>query len=434
MIRTAAPGQRLTRAGSAQVQDVRRADSRAPWAIMVLGVALRIAWAIAIPVVPVSDSHAYDVFARNLAQHGVYGWEPASPSAYWPVGTSFLYSLLYRVFGIHHVPIVVVNVMLGAFIVAMTMLLAQRWYGRRAAVVAGALVACWPSLIEFTTVLASELPFMALLLGALALWSGEDRPLVRIAAAGAVLGAACYVRPTVLLVPVVLAALSLARGASRLRVASAMAVALALMALVIAPWSIRNTLLFGRVVLISTNGGANTWMGNNPASSGEYMELPRLEGLDEAERDAHLGREARRYIADHPVRFVARTAVKLVRLHERESIGVGWNVEGLRQRTTDGGILALKVAGNAYWWATLVLAVAGAGVLARRTGWRVVLHPAVALWGYFAAVHAVTVVQDRYHFPSIPFIAMLAAVAVSAARTRRARARVALDDVPVGCS
>ena len=43
------------------------------WVIFI-GMGLRILWALAMPVNPVSDSVAYDTFARNLAQHGVYGW------------------------------------------------------------------------------------------------------------------------------------------------------------------------------------------------------------------------------------------------------------------------------------------------------------------------------------------------------------------------
>jgi hypothetical protein len=181
----------------------------------------------------------------------------------------------------------------------------------------------------------------------------------------------------------------------------------------IAPWSLRNARLFDRFVLISTNGGANTWMGNNPGSAGAYMELPPLPGLNEAERDAYLGREARRYILDHPLRFVAATAVKVARLHERESIGVAWNEEGLRRRMSGPGIFALKAFGNGFWWVTLALACGGAWKLSRRTGGRALLEPAIATWGYFAAVHAITVVQDRYHFPSIPFIAMLASATIA---------------------
>jgi hypothetical protein len=43
------------------------------------------------------------------------------------------------------------------------------------------------------------------------------------------------------------------------------------------------------------------------------------------------------------------------------------------------------------------------------------MHPIVLTWIYFTVVYAVTAVQDRYHFPSHPFIAMLAAMAIMAA-------------------
>jgi hypothetical protein len=35
------------------------------------------------------------------------------------------------------------------------------------------------------------------------------------------------------------------------------------------------------------------------------------------------------------------------------------------------------------------------------------------LWAYFIAIHSITVTGDRYHMPSIPFLAMLAAYGVA---------------------
>ena len=43
------------------------------------------------------------------------------------------------------------------------------------------------------------------------------------------------------------------------------------------------------------------------------------------------------------------------------------------------------------------------------------------LWGYFAAVHAVTQASDRYHLPSVPYIAILAGLALAEAWQRYAR-------------
>ena len=36
----------------------------------------------------------------------------------------------------------------------------------------------------------------------------------------------------------------------------------------------------------------------------------------------------------------------------------------------------------------------------------------LVLWAYFAILHAAIVSQDRYHFPSIPFIAILSSLGV----------------------
>ncbi|MCT6632058.1 hypothetical protein, partial [Staphylococcus aureus] len=72
------------------------------------------AWGWAVPVGPISDSHAYDTFARNLVQYGVFGWTADRPFAFWPPGTSMLYAAVYALFGFHHGALVVLHVLLSA--------------------------------------------------------------------------------------------------------------------------------------------------------------------------------------------------------------------------------------------------------------------------------------------------------------------------------
>jgi hypothetical protein len=43
----------------------------------------------------------------------------------------------------------------------------------------------------------------------------------------------------------------------------------------------------------------------------------------------------------------------------------------------------------------------------------------ILLWLYFTAVYSTTVVQDRYHFAAIPFIAVLAAIPLELFLNRR---------------
>lgn len=404
---------------------------RSAWAIVAIALALRLSWAAAVPIEPVSDSRVYDLFARNLADGHGYCFVPGTPTAYWPVGTPALYAALYATIGRDYGPVAILNALIGTATVALTLLLARDWFGRRASLIAGLLLALWPGQVEFTSVMASELPFNLCWLAALyAATRPRLHPALRAVSSGAALAAACYIRPVALLLPAVFAWIRLvgpdgpplrSRRAALIAVEAAGSVAV-MMALIL-PWTLRNARAFGRPVLISANGGANLWMGNNPGTQGGYMPLPdSVDGLDEASRDLVLKEEATRYIRERPAAFVARTLVKLARTHERETSGVAWNRPGLERAFGPAVLTPLKLLSTAYWSAAVLLALLGAAAALRNAGpWRWLGQPAVLIWAYFALLHAVIVAGDRYHYPSVPAIAALAGlgVVVLADRLRR---------------
>jgi hypothetical protein len=197
------------------------------------------------------------------------------------------------------------------------------------------------------------------------------------------------------------------------------------MALCIAPWTLRNLRELGSPVLISTNGATNTWMGNNPEASGAYMPLPPdVSGMNEVTRSELLRQRAEQFVVEHPGRAATLFFRKLIITHDRETIGISWNDGSLKQSIGHRGVRIAKGVSTVYWWTALILAVVGASILVAQTGWWGLFHPAILAWAYFALVHAATVGADRYHFPSIPFIAMLAGFAVTEAhRLRGTRAR-----------
>ncbi len=390
-------------------------------AVIALAMITRIAWALVIPVIPTSDSHAYDTFARNIAAGDGFCWKPGDPTAFWAVGTPAVYAALYSVFGVSYTPIVVLNIVLGVATVFLTMWLTHHWFGELPATFAGLLLAVWPSQVQFTTVLASELLFNVFVLAGLSVWiSGTSASLTRSFILGIVWAVASYLRPIALLIPLILAVIrACSTGFSRTQLRFAFteaAIAVTVMVACILPWTVRNHHVFGHFVLISTNSGSNFWMGNNPQNpAGTYTVRPVDLPAGEVEGDRLLKQRAIEYIRDEPAAFVVRTLRKLIFLHSSETIGVHWNRKGLEQKFGQSVLTPMKAASAAYWLLMLLLALVGVGVLWRRQGWwNVVLHPAVVLWGYFAAVHAVIVIGDRYHFPSIPFIAALAGLAVDA--------------------
>lgn len=390
-------------------------------ALLLIGMGLRILWALAVPVLPVSDSLAYHQFARTLVDHGVYGWSALEPTAYWAVGTSALVGFTY-LFTDGFAGVVILNLVAGFMILVLTHHLAARWFGPRIAILALALVAFWPNLIFFTTILSSELFFIAMTLAGLVFWQRpRGNPMANLILAGLVWGLASYIRPVVLLVPVALALVDLARAPRHFAVTAMEAGIVVLLILLIAtPWTMRNQQVFGAPVMISTNFGPNLWMGNNPASDGGYMELPpEVARMSEIERSEHLKDEAKRFIRDNPGAAIRLLGLKLVRLNGRETIGVVWNERHLRALAGDGGVLGAKLVATGYWYLLLGGALAGMAVIGRRAGIvSAFFNPPVALWGYFTALHVVVVADDRYHMPSSPFVAMLAAVALHALLSR----------------
>lgn len=398
--------------------------------LLLLAFALRLVWALLIPVVPESDGHAYDRFARTLVEHGVFGWTKDDPFAFWPPGTSMLYAAVYWVAGFDYRYIVAVNLVLALALVALTVRLASRFYGPAVGFWSGAVVAVWPTMVMLTTLLVSEQLFLVLVLWAIDCWTRPTSHPVRSAvAAGLLLGAATLVRPIAMLLPLVLAGgLWLQAGFDRgtflqqLRMGVVASVA---MACLIAPWTLRNYHLYDAFIPVSTNGGVTLWMGNAPGSDGYMIDLPpEVLGLSDYETEKILGARAREYIAADPLGFVLRTAKKLVLLYNNESIGALWNTGGIESRFGEGSVTGFKRFTQVTWAMIFLLALAGAWIAAKRLGaWRLLLSPMVLVGLYFSLVHAVVLTGDRYHLVAAGAVASLAgfALATAAARHRLLR-------------
>ena len=401
--------------------------ARRYWIAGVVGVALalRVIWGLLVPVVPLSDAYAYDILALNLSQHGIYGFSLGDPSAFWPVGTAAAYALLYDVFGHSYDAVIIFNILVGLLIVVLTMNLVERWFGFEISIITGFIIAVWPTLIQFTTIIASELLFTALVLSVMLLVTIRSERSARGVlfldiGCGVVMALAAYVRPIALLFPFLFGIILFLRAyefRTSLRFA---AVTVVTMAALIAPWTMRNLEVMGTFSIISTNGGVNLWMGNNPETTGEYQPPPeRSAPLSEGEWDRQLGNEAKAHIIEEPVTFVIRTVVKAVRLYERETIGTVWNAVGIRGAFGDGAVIAFKVLSQAFWITAVLLFTLGIYSAWRELGWKLILHPGIIAIGYMTAVYAVIVIQDRYHIPTIPYIAVFAAIPIARLLLRR---------------
>lgn len=398
-------------------------------AILTLAFALRLLWALFIAVVPVSDSAAYLALAKSLAEGRGYAWADGTLTAFWPPGTSFLYGGLFWLFGQRFEPIVALNLMAGVAVVYLGFRITRLLYGRPVALLAAALLAVWPLLIQFTTILASEILFLVpVLMATLVVFETRSPKPWHFIGFGFLVAVASYIRPTATPLLVILPVLCLLRVPSWRHLAGWVGVGGLVCMLAIWPWTERNSRLFGQPTSLSTNFGANLWMGNNSRSQGtyqtfeEYIHLP-----NEKLRDDQMRKDAIDFIVDNPVEFLKLGVKRLVVTFDRETIGVVWNIHGIEARfeNTPWVASALKLVSTGYWYVVLLAGLAGGVLMVRRERWRVIGNPVIVVSLFFAAVPAVMVGQDRYHVPMIPLIACCAAYSLHHVLMRRRSARAA---------
>lgn len=379
--------------------------------ILIAAFLLRVIWACSIPVDTISDSFLYDAFAKSIAAGNGYAFPNGDITVYWPVGTSAIYAVLYKLFGVSYLPIVIFNVLIGVLIVCLSYAIALRYLGQKSAKIAAILVACWPILIEFTTILASELIFILFVLAAVYVWGTKTlNPFLRAFIWGALVCAATYVRPTALPLLALLPALAwLAEGNIRACIVS-FCIATLTAALLFSPWVCRNYHHFGEFVLVSANGGVNLWMGNNANSNSGYTELPNLNFKNEVARDHYFKREAIQFIKDSPQAYLKLAALRAVMTYKAETIGIVWNGY-LEKNVERSKLLTLKLVSSLYWWLMLTLATMGVYKILKYRKLKL-FHPLLMVPAFFFIFPILTVAQDRYHLPINPFLAMFAAYAI----------------------
>jgi 4-amino-4-deoxy-L-arabinose transferase-like glycosyltransferase len=182
---------------------------------------------------------------------------------------------------------------LGALAIWLIASLTRRAAGERAAAWAAWLAAAHPPFVWLSAFALTEVLYLPLALGvALALGRVTDADRVQAngvwhaAIAGALAGLAILTRPTALFV------LAIAGGwlAWRRRWLAAAAFVLAAL-VVVAPWTMRNARLHGRLVIVAASGGVNFWTGNHPLAIGEgdLAANPAIKAANLAFRAAHPG-------------------------------------------------------------------------------------------------------------------------------------------------
>lgn len=290
----------------------------------------------------------------------------------------------------------------------------------RPARLAALVPALWPLLVLFPLALATENLFIPLLAaGTLALFHAAETGRPRHAAlAGLLLGLATLTRSVIVGFPLLAAALFYRWRLPR----SALALVAVLAALTL-PWSLRNTLLHGRLTFIETSLGYNLYLGYHPQGDGSFVFGPSLDLvtiLDDAERDATGRRLAWGFIRQDPGRVPLLVLRKIGHLWGLEDRAFAYFYSnGLLGPLPSWAVVALFLV--LVLPLPLVLPPALAGLVAgpRNRAWTLSL----ALLGWYVGIHALIMAEERFHLALVPLLAALAAGGLTAWPGLRQRLR-----------
>jgi len=307
---------------------------------------------------------------------------------------------------------------LGAVTVVATARAAHGLFGQRVAVLTGLGLAFYPHLIYFGAWLIAEALYLALLaLALLVAVKLQKRPAPRnFVLLGALLGLGALAKPAaLLLVPLFVLWTWLAPPVRPLRQRLARGLLFVLVCgLVIAPWTVRNYLVFQDFVPISTNGGYTFYGANNADAFGGHREgfpLP-IAGLTQPQAEREYYRLGIEWITHHPAGFARLVARKLARLFSPLSVA---SYERDFPLPFDPAIRAVY---------SVFLALALAGALLSLRHWRHVLLfylPAVQVF-----IGTVIFYGDaRYTLPMTPSLVVFAAVSLLFAKNQFNRLRQA---------
>ncbi len=383
------------------------------------------------------DSIVYDKWAKAL----VWGGElPATKLMQAPLYPWFL-SLLYRVFGPNLTAVRSIQALLGVLTCAFVTVFTRRLFrSSTAGIAAGLLTALYlPAIFYEGVILPATLIlfFNALFVLLMVPDTGQAGP-ARLMAAGFVLGLSVITKPVaLLLLPFAIIYIWMrtkkfnktapgpGTGKRLLRYSAALLIGLLF---AMAPLTIRNARITGTFMPLTTGGGINFYIGNNPRANGFYsvpfyrdmplggtpeVQQERMRLLAEADEKKELSpgevsrfwtRETLRYIASEPGKSAALTFRKFLYFfnkYERAS------VESIPFHRKFGGIISLPLPG---YWFVLSLALLGIFLTRKRWGRLILLYGGVLT--YLAAA-VIFYVLARYRLPVVIFLIPFAGATVS---------------------
>ena len=382
--------------------------------VLAVGLSLRIALVAFHERPLISDEREYSALASNLSSTGSYEINGV-PTAYRPIGYPAFVGGLYFAFG-NHPAIVKLAQAFCDTTTAFLLFFMLPGLPNRTRIIAAGIWALYIPAIYYVNFLLSETVYTFLLtLFAFLFIRFEDNRKGRSALIGIIFGFLILIKPGTLLL---LVFLPICIKRMKISAVSVLPTAMTLF-LVLTPWLVRNYLVFDKLAL-SSNGGINFLIGNNPHTTGAYgisfdpQILGSTHGEFDADRQAYDW--AVKYIMQNPDRFIVNAVKKLGHLFESEGGLIVWSFhpdpENTQTRYSSKYAsipLALTLFANLPYFLALLLGIVGFLGSRRDSIWWFT----ACLSGTWLVLHSIVFGGGRFHHPLMPFVVLFAAVSIA---------------------
>lgn len=392
------------------------------WMAVAAGVLLRLSWILVVQPNPASDGQSYLVLAQGLLEQGEF--RAGSTRAYWPPGMAFVLLPFLAILPSPSAAIAAFGLVFFVVGAWGTDRLARRLgLGAAASAAIAWLAALWPAYVMLCGLPSKELIVIALMPWTLRYCCDALTSRLAALAAGLLVGAMVLVQPSLQLLPLAAALAALLAGAQWRLVIAAVVLALVAMLAVLAPWTLRNYLVLGKPVLVSTNGGSNLYRANNELATGAYVATARVdvEALPELESDRVGKRLALEWIQARPMDFLRLCATRLLLFPGDQSGPAYAAFRSDPDRVHRLAYLSLKALAAFPWLLLWVVVVHRAGTALRGAG-RAASLPGLLLLptAYLTVIHTVFESGPKYHLPTLlPMLVALVVLTLGATPERK---------------
>ena len=312
------------------------------------------------------------------------------------------------------------NAIVGALTVPLLYVTVRRAFSERIALIAAVMLCVMPGPILWTDLLVTETVFTFLFVAFIALVVRSTPSWKWALGLGALVGISSLIRGEALvwlLVPAVMWGRQIGWRA----MASRLAAAVVVIAVVLTPWTLRNERVFHSFIPLALNSGDTLWAGHNPAANGaqNYPSdelLARLAGTAQEPQKTVLvakgmQHEALQFMVHHPFTELRLIPQKVIALMRGDSYAFDWLNGDPYPTLGQTGTMLLGTVADVAWFALLALCLLGVFGLGRAM-WRTPLLRAIRVSFITALVLYGFLYYGnyRYRLPYEPLMMVVAAL------------------------